>query len=216
MTGSSIAMSTFSATIATDAVFAMDVPIQEPMDIRRAPTSRSHERAYWRGLMTDHEPERLSRAVLERLELRPDGRVLAIHQDEQDDIEGYFRRIARARLSRMPMCQRSFDLAVGHPVELARLAFEQREDPLPAAAMYALSHDDLFPVRDVADCTEWSGVRFALARCLARLPMPEGQPKGCVALAEAALRHLEDAPEGGTPQPELKDAIESWLSEHRE
>ncbi len=213
MNASSIGMSTPSA--ATQAVLAMKPRTKEPADIRWAPTTRHHERAYWWGLMSDNRPEHISRAVLQRLRLRPEGPLLAIHQDMQCDIDTFFRKIARARLSRMPMCQRSFDRTMGHPEDLARLVFEQREDPLLAAAMYALSHDDLLPMRDDADGVEWSSVRFALARCLARLPMPEDDSEECVALAEAALRQLEKTGTDRAPQPELRAAIRVWLDEHR-
>ncbi len=213
MNVSAIGMSPPAA--ATQAVLSMKPRTEDPADIRWAPTTRHHERAYWWGLMSDNRPEHLSRAVLQRLRLRPEGPLLAIHEEMQDDIDSFFRKIARDRLSRMPMCQRSFDRTMGHPEDLARLAFEQREDPLLAAAMYALSHDDLLPTRDDADGVEWSSVRFALARCLARLPMHEDASEECVALAEAALRQLEKTAKDRDPRPELRDAIRAWLDEHR-
>lgn len=208
MTGSSIGMST--TTAATDAVVAMNPRTETTADIRWEPMARDHERAYWRGLMSANRPDHLSRAVLDRLRLRPEGPLLAIHEDVQDDIEGHFRRIARDRLRRLPMSRRSFDLALGHPVDLARLAFE-RHDPLPAAAMYALSHDDLLPVRHDRSSAEWSSVRFALARCLARLA---GDAQDCVALAEAALEHLEQG-QAATAQPDLCETIRAWLDEQK-
>lgn len=188
----------------------------DPRDVAfvRADCPRQ-ERVYWNGLVAEGDAEALGSAVLQRLRLEPDAdgdALLAIDVENREAIDRCLHELAARRLAREPLAARVYETALGHPVELARMAFEEPGFPAPAAALYAITHDELQAV-GLDDLTlDLMALRFAVARTLYHLCRAGGEARAtCIRFAERVLARLEGSPGSAG----LRADVVAWLARHR-
>jgi len=197
-------------------------PLAEPMrlslvlpdegDVLWAPARAARdERAYWGTVIADPDVEAVAFAVLRRLRLETET-LLAIDGEHRQALDRRLRESAHRQLSRLPLGDRIYDRARGHPYLLAQLAFEERGFPRPAAALYALTHDELYPLRFENQGRVLMALRFGVVRALYDAGVDDETRARCIAFAERTRRELETLERlAGEHDDLLHRQLSAWL-----
>ncbi len=177
---------------------APSAPLVDPNDARRG------ERLLWITAIADGDPFDLATAVLDRLELGHDERLLpSLENSDRAQVADHLGTLTSRRLGSKSIDLQDYVRLIGDPVAAIYEAFEACGADEIAAACYALMHDQLAFGDDLGHLgSVRAELRFCCARTLAAC-RPQAR-FGCRAAVTEIL-------ESGNGSVLVRDAMTEWL-----